>query len=208
MKEIAERCSFPIAVFRGGWLEMGIVFTAMPLAVYYILLSSSYSDAPVAIITPILILFVCGFGYFLLNGLGMLLYCVGRIEVDMEEIRVKLGLLTLRRVSLRNIRAVVYAEQGFGKTNTQFHQLLVLSTEEPEQIEKKGNRKINKGFNLWEQLVSRGMKLGRPETAAYARYTSNLPLMVLGLGKGLAFGWTAERTEMMRRFLRGAKFYI
>lgn len=209
IKEIPGGVSFPMAFSRNHWLEIGIVFTGMPVAVYVLLLTSRHDNVPPGawlILGPILLLFICGFGFFLCNGLGMLLYCVGRIELDREEIRVKLGPLTLRRWNTEKIKTVVYTEQGFGKHSFSYHGMLVLSTESPEEIERRGNRKIDKEETLWKILVDKGMKLGRPETAAYACYMDKLPWLILGSRKGLAFGYTDERKEALRRYLYRAKF--
>lgn len=209
IREIPGGVSFPIALTRNNWLEMGIVFTAMPVAACVLLLTSRYDNVPLGawlVLGPILLVFVGVFGFFLCNGLGMLLFCVGRIELDSEEVRVKIGAITIRKWNTERIRTVVYTEQGFGKHNFCYYGMLVLSAESPEEIERKGNRKIDREQNLWRILVDKGMKLGRLETAAYACYQDKLPWLVLGSPKGLAFGYTDERKEVLHRYLYRAKF--
>ena len=211
IKEIPGGISFPIAVFRSTWLETGIAFTGMPVAVYVLLLTSRYDNIPPGawlIAGPVLLAIICGFGFFLCNGLGMLLYCTGRIELDREEIRVKLGPLTIRKWNTEKVKTVVYTEQGFGKHSFAFYGMLVLSAESQEEIVRKGNRKIDRELRLWQLLVDKGMKLGLPGTAAYACYMDSLPWLVLGSRKGLAFGYTEERKEAIRRHLRRAKFLV
>lgn len=209
IQEIPGGVSFPIAVSWNYWLEMGIAFTGMPLAACVLLLTSRYDNVPPGawlILGPIFLGFVCVFGFFLCNGLGMLLYCVGRIELDRETIAVKLGRITIRKWDTDSIKTVAYTEQGFGKSHTFYYGMLVLSTESPEEIERKGNKKIDRELMLWRELMDRGMRLGRPETAAYAYCQGKLTWLMLGCRKGLAFGYTDDRKEALRRYLRRAEF--
>lgn len=209
IQEIPGGVSFPIAVSRDHWLEMGIAFTGMPVVAFTLLLTSRYDNIPPAawlIAGPILLAIICGFGFLLCNGLGMLLYCVGRIELDREEIRIKLGRITVRKWNMDSIKTVAYTEQGFGRTHTFYYGILVLSTESPEEIERKGNKKIDRELMLWRELMDRGMKLGRRETAAYAYCQGKLTWLMLGCRKGMSFGYTDERKEVLRRYLRHTEF--
>lgn len=206
MKETPGSISFPLAVVYDGWND-GIIFVGISLAAFWVLFTSSYENAPMLIVIPMLILFICGFMFFFLNGLGMILYCVERIEIDEEEIRIKLGPVTARRIPTKEIQTVVYTEQGFGR-HTFYHPVLVLSREPAEDIIRKGKQKVDKSNTLWKFLTSRGMQFGQAKAYAYTCYMNNLPLMILGSQKGAVVGYTQTRVDALRWYLRNAEFIV
>lgn len=211
MKEIPRGISIPSAEYRKTWLEMGVGFTLFPCTAYIMLLTADYSSVPpymLWILIPIMSIIVFGMGYFLLNGLGMLLFCVERVEITREEIRLKLGFITIKRFSTQEILTVGYTEQGFGRKVVNYTPILVLSTEIHEKIIQSGEDKIRKDQSIQKQINRFNSNASAEQKGVYAYYINKTPLFMLGLRKGIALAYTDKRLEKIRQYISGAKYVV
>lgn len=212
MKEIPGGISIPAAEYHNVWLQMGIGFSLIPSAAYIMLLTADYSSVPLYalwILIPIMSIIVFGMGYFLLNGLGMLLFCVERVEITKEEIRLKLGFVTVKRISTQEIMTVGYTEQGLEIVEAvSCTPMLVLSTELCEKITQHGEKRIRKDRAIQKQINRFNSNTSAEQKGVYAYYINKMPLFMLGLRKGIALAYTEKRLEKIRQYISGAKYVV
>lgn len=208
MRKIQNGVSLSAAEYCVPWLAMGIGFTLMPCAAYVLLLTADYSSVPpyvLWILIPIISIIVIGMGYFLINGLGMLLFCVERIEITEEELRMKLGFITTKRIPTQLVLTVGYTEQGF-EIQKAFSKtpMLVISTLPPDKIIEAGQKRLSRKQALQKDIRT----LTDEQKCVYAYYVNKTPQFMLGFGKEIVLEFSEKRLEIIKQYISDAKYVI
>lgn len=191
------------------WLNTGIVFTAIPCAGLWGMFNEGFSNISGFVwwfLAPIMCIIVAGLGLFLSLGVGMLLYCVEHIELSKEEIRLKLGPITIKKLPTTQILTVGYSEQGFGKSNPEMIPLLFLSALPVDELVSIGDKELRRARNI-EKNLSNGLSYEKKCIyAACNRFP--IPWFMLGLRAGFVMGYSSDRLETIKQYIMSAKYFV
>ena len=198
------------AVKKDDWLEWGVVFIGLPVAVFSLLLSASYenlSTPEIYIVFPLLMAMIAGFLFFLYHGICYLLHCAARVEITPESVSLKVGKITLRKLCTDQILTVGFMEQGFGRRGRSVYiPQLVLSTEAAEDVCQSGERRIANNRTIREQLRLRKIAQSSKKAAGYAHFERYSPTLWQGRNPYILLEYSTERACVLRTYLRSAEF--
>ena len=197
------------AVKKDIWLEDGVVFVGMPVAVFSVLLSASYenlSTPEIYIVFPLLMAMIAGFLFFLYHGVCFLLHCAARVEITPESVSLKVGKITLRKLCTDQILTVGFMEQGFGRGGSVYIPQLVLSTEAPEDVCQSGKRRIASKRAIRQRLRLRKIMQSSKKAAGYAHFERCSPTLWQGRNPYILLEYSTERACVLRTYLRSAEF--
>ena len=198
------------AVKKDDWLECGVVFIGLPVAVFSLLLSASYenlSTPEIYIVFPILAAVIAGFLYFLYHGVCFLLHCAARVEITADAVSLKVGKITLRKLPVDQILTVGFMEQGFGRRGKSVYiPQLVMSTETPEDVCQSGKRRIANNRAIRDRLRLRKIAQSSKKAAGYAHFERCSPTLWQGRNPYILLEYSTERACALRTYLHSAEF--
>ena len=197
------------AVKKDDWLECGVVFIGLPVAVFSLLLSASYenlSTPEIYIVFPLLMAMIAGFLFFLYHGVCFLLHCAARVEITADSVSLKVGKITLRKLCTDQILTVGFMEQGFGRGEGVYIPQLVLSTEAPEDVCQSGKRRIASKRAIRDRLRLRKITQSSKKAAGYAHFERYSPTLWQGRNPYILLEYSTERACVLRTYLRSAEF--
>ena len=197
------------AVKKDDWLECGVVFIGLPVAVFSLLLSASYenlSTPEIYIVFPLLMAMIAGFLFFLYHGVCFLLHCAARVEITADSVSLKVGKITLRKLCTDQILTVGFMEQGFGRGEGVYIPQLVLSTEAPEDVCQSGKRRIASKRAIRDRLRLRKIAQSSKKAAGYAHFERYSPTLWQGRNPYILLEYSTERACALRAYLRSAEF--
>ena len=197
------------AVKKDDWLECGVVFIGLPVAVFSLLLSASYenlSTPEIYIVFPLLMAMIAGFLFFLYHGVCFLLHCAARVEITADSVSLKVGKITLRKLCTDQILTVGFMEQGFGRGEGVYIPQLVLSTEAPEDVCQSGKRRIASKRAIRDRLRLRKIAQSSKKAAGYAHFERYSPTLWQGRNPYILLEYSTERACVLRTYLRSAEF--
>jgi hypothetical protein len=197
------------AVKKDDWLECGVVFIGLPVAVFSLLLSASYenlSTPEIYIVFPLLMAMIAGFLFFLYHGVCFLLHCAARVEITADSVSLKVGKITLRKLCTDQILTVGFMEQGFGRGEGVYIPQLVLSTEAPEDVCQSGKRRIASKRAIRDRLRLRKIAQSSKKAAGYAHFERYFPTLWQGRNPYILLEYSTERACALRTYLHSAEF--
>ena len=194
------------------WLIHGIGFTAIPCAGYWVMFHDGFSNVPGFawwFLAPIMCILVVGSGFFLSLGVGMLLYCVEHVEISKQEIRLKLGPITIKKLPTTQILTVGYSEQGFGKNDPEMIPLLFLSALPADALISIGEKEIRKDQHIEYELKEWGNGLSYQQKCIYAACKRvPIPWFMLGFRAGFVMGYSSDRLKTIKHYISSAKYFV
>lgn len=210
MQEKHTELSLPVLDNKDIWLTYGLFTTVLSGVALYKMLTVSWA-VPYPfhwIMHPFLCLAVAAFCFFLFVGISILILCVEKIVFTKEEVRLKVGIFTVRKVSTSEILCVGLTElsiDGQGKFKIP---LLVLSREAKEDILQKEQSKGFRNRKKVRDMGNSGYDPASPQGILYTYWNRKASNLLLGIGKDIIIDYTQERANALRGFLTAATFMV
>lgn len=210
MRDKQTELSLPVLENKDIWLTYGLFITILSGVALYNLLTVSWA-VPYPfnwVMHPFLGLMVAAFGFFLFAGISILILCVEKIVFTKEEVRLKVGFFTVRKVSTPEILCVGFTEQGFDRQGRIKIPLLVLSREAKEDILEKAQSKGFRNRKTVRDMGNSGYDPASPRGILYTYWNRRASNLLLGIGKDIIMDYTQDRANAMRAFLTSATFMV
>ena len=174
-----------IAVFMGA----GAGFTVF---------SASYDSVPSAIM-PFIIAFLSAFFLFVLFNFFYGLTALHTIEISSEELRVRLGPVTLKRISADRVKTVGIFAEPHSRGNSTLLYLLLLIDKPRDELNQKGQKYIKRKA-LLREMEQVGLSATGPDAAAKAYLFACHRRSLLWIED------SKQTREVLHRYLSSAEF--